>query len=93
MLLQSTDVGYRNAAQGMSAMSSAHWTIYLISSWSGQMLVTIETGEKLGICHLSKFLVKRYCQVDGEGEALRLKPPQQDSVADYFVSQVCQDVT
>jgi hypothetical protein len=57
------------------------------------MLVTIETGEKLGIYHLSKVLLTRYCQRDGEGEGLRLKPPQQDSTAEYLVLQVCTGMT
>jgi hypothetical protein len=52
------------------------------------MLVTTEEGEKLGIFHLSKVLRTRYCQPDGAGGSLRLKFPQQDSIAEYLVSQV-----
>ena len=58
-----------------------------------QMLVTTETGEKLGIYHLSKVFLSRYCRSGGEEGAVRLEPPQQDSVAEYLVSQVCTHMT
>jgi hypothetical protein len=53
------------------------------------MLIATETGEKLGIFHVSKVLQTRYCQHEPASDALRLRLPQQNQVADYLVSQVC----
>jgi len=52
------------------------------------MLTPLETGEKLGIYHLTKILRSCYCDFDSTTESYKLQPPLQGQLGRYMVSQV-----